>query len=438
MNDVAVIGAGLAGLHCALHLEGAGFDVALLEAADAPGGRVRTDVVEGFRLDRGFQVLLTEYPEAQAVLNYDALQLQKLKPGALVWHGGKFHRFADPFREPTSALGMIFDPIITVADKLRVARLRSSVRKGTPSQLFDREEMPTATALARQGFSPAALQRFFVPFFGGVFLEHEMRTSSRYFEFLFRMFASGDVTVPRDGMEAIPQQLADGLKPGTLTTGATVKSLRREKHAFQIEVEGAGAQQARTVVLATTEPEMRRLLQSLPGTTPNKTLSKPRAWNRATTFYYAAERSPRREPILMLNGEGRAAGPVNHVVVMSEVSNAYAPAGAHLISVNVVGEAPNSDAAMVDLERDVRAHLERWFPGEVAGWRPIGGFPIQYALPLQRVAEWEKSNHSVAAGKAGAPIFACGDFMETASIQGALASGRRAAAAAGAALKRSY
>jgi phytoene dehydrogenase-like protein len=436
MKDVAVIGAGLAGLNCAVRLENEGLDVALLEAADAPGGRVRTDVVDGFRLDRGFQVLLTAYPEAQAALDYEGLALKKITPGALVWHAGRFHRFVDPFREPVAGLKFAFDPIVSFADKLRVARLRRSVCRSTPADLFEREEITTATSLARQGFSPAILERFFTPFFGGVFLESELRTSSRYFEFLFRMFAKGDVAVPREGMEAIPRQLAGKLRPGTLVTNTVVKALRREKLVFAIDVDGTGPLRVRAVVLATPEPETRRLLQSLPGATPTKALAKPRTWNRTTTFYYAADRSPVDEPILMLNGEGRAAGPVNHLMVMSQVSSAYAPAGAHLISASVVGEAPHADAAMVKLEQDVRGHLHQWF-AEAREWKPLGGFPVQYAVPMQRAAEWEKSNNSVS-GKSAAGIFACGDFLETASIQGALASGRRAASAASAALKRSY
>src|SRR5271155_286272 len=119
MTEVVIIGAGLAGLPCARSLESAGIPVTLLEAADGPGGRVRTDVVEGFRLDRGFQVMLTAYPEAKRLLDYTALQLKKFEPGALVWHGGKFHRFADPFRDPIGAARLLFDSIVPLADKLQ-------------------------------------------------------------------------------------------------------------------------------------------------------------------------------------------------------------------------------------------------------------------------------------------------------------------------------
>ena len=127
MTEVVVIGAGLAGLSCALSLEAASVQVTLLEASDAPGGRVRTDVVEGFRLDRGFQVLLTAYPEAKRLLDYDRLQLKKFEPGALVWHGGRFHRFADPFRNPWGAARFMFDSIVPWRDKLQAANLRAWV-----------------------------------------------------------------------------------------------------------------------------------------------------------------------------------------------------------------------------------------------------------------------------------------------------------------------
>src|SRR5450631_1018581 len=114
MKQVAIIGAGLAGLECARLLQQTGSNVVLLEASDAPGGRIRTDRVDGYLLDRGFQVLLTAYPEARRALDYKALSLRSLIPGALVWHDGEFHRFADPFRDPLAAMNLLFDPVISV------------------------------------------------------------------------------------------------------------------------------------------------------------------------------------------------------------------------------------------------------------------------------------------------------------------------------------
>ena len=170
MTEVVVIGAGLAGLSCTLSLEASGIPVSLLEASDAPGGRVRTDMVEGFLLDRGFQVLPTAYPEAKRLLDYPALQLKNFRPGALVWHGGRFHRFADPFRNFTGAARFLLDPIVPLTDKLRVATLRAHVLRGNCEELFARPERTTRDYLQAVPFSADIIGRFFEPFFGGVFL----------------------------------------------------------------------------------------------------------------------------------------------------------------------------------------------------------------------------------------------------------------------------
>ncbi len=429
MKQVAIIGAGLAGLECARLLQQAGSDVVLLEASDAPGGRIRTDNVDGFLLDRGFQVLLTAYPEARRALDYKNLHLRTFLPGALVWHGGHFHRFADPFREPVAAMTLLFDPVISIMDKVNIARLRSHVCGLKNDECLEQPESTTSEFLEKYGFSKKIIRRFFVPFFGGVFLENDLVTSSRYFEFLFRMFSTGSVCIPSRGMEQIPKQLAASLAPETLVLGARVKSLQRSKGRFTLEVEGAAPIEASTVVVATEGFEAKRLLAQA-GTSMEK--QNAQKWNSTTTLYYSAHQKPVGEAILVLNGEGRSAGPVNHLVVMSAVSRSYAPEGHHLISVSVVGEAPDNDADMAKLEVEVREHLVDWFGGQVREWRLLGGFPIRYAVPQQKSAEWGKNSlWSQLAGSKDpqARVYLCGDHRETSSIQGALMSGRRVAEA---------
>ena len=421
MIDVAIVGAGLAGLSCAVRLESAGLTIQLLEAEDAPGGRVRTDLVEGFRLDRGFQILLTGYPELAHQVDMKALRLRPFANGALVRHASRFHHFADPFRGSLGAsLSLAFDPVVTLGDKLRIARLRRLVKQGEPAELFTQPETTTAQFLHDYGFSPKMVERFFAPFFAGVFLERDLVTSSRYFQFLFRMFAYGEGAVPENGMETLPRQFAVRLKSGTLQTGVRVARLQREAGGFLLEA-GKGIRiAARNVVLAIDEAQVRMLLGNLGGR--GKLGRDPVQWNRTTTFYYAAERTPIDGPLLMLNGDGPGAGPMNNAVVLSQASERYAPPGAHLIAASIVGRAPQASSQIEQLERDTRMQLQQWFGADVAKWSVVGGYPIERALPLCRHAEWQQSASRLTEG-----VYVCGDYRETPSIQGALASGRRAA-----------
>ncbi len=220
--DVLIVGAGLAGLCCARRLQSQGIRFQILEASDAVGGRIRTDYVEGFRLDRGFQVFLTSYPEARQSLDYQALRLRPFQPGALVRYGGRFHELSDPWRRPLASLGSLISPIGSLGDKLRVARLRARVLKGSIEDRFYDPELTTLGALQDDGFSASMIDRFFRPFLGGIFLDAELRTSSRMFQFVFRMVSLGSVCLPADGMEAIPRQLASALPPGSIRLGARV------------------------------------------------------------------------------------------------------------------------------------------------------------------------------------------------------------------------
>ena len=423
--DVVIVGAGLAGLACARDLIAAGFKVVVLEGADAPGGRVRTDLVDGFRLDRGFQVLLSAYPEAKRVLNYEKLELRSFLPGALVRHGGRFHRFADPFREFGKALSFAFDPIVPMGDKLRVARLRAECVGLSESELSAIPEQTTFAFLQSAGFTSAIIERFFRPFFGGVFLELDLATSARWFKWLFGLFAQGSAVVPELGMEAIPSQLAKALPEGVIQCGAAVTKIERKGKRLYVEAGGAGGFDVGNVVMATEEPESRRLLANLDGTQV-----APGGWNRTTTYYYAASRPPVDEAVIVLSGEGPTAGPVNHLAVMNLVAPSYAPAGGYLICANVVGEAPLTEDAIVALEIDVRVQLGRWFGGQVSDWSVLAGYPIANALPAR--LSYEPGLR--APSKAG--VVLCGDYLQSSSIQGALVSGAQAAEAVRAKLKK--
>ena len=424
MADVLIVGAGLSGLSCARHLLAQKISVEIVEAADAAGGRVRTDIEQGFRLDRGFQILLTAYPEVQQQFAIDALHVSSFTPGASIWHKNHFHTVTDPWRVPSKAFSTIFDGVIPLRDKLRIARLRASVCKGNEADLFARPEMDTISHIRELGFSSIAIERFFRPFFGGVTLERELTGSSRWFEFLFRMFSEGESVLPREGMQAIPQQLAAALPADALrlnTTVARYEPIRADGRNTGVRVHCVSGEvlEARALVLATQGPAARNIVAASTGRFPVESgISASR--NRTTTFYYAAEKAPTTEKLLWLNGEGRSAGPVNHACIVSNIAPSYAPPGAHLIAACVVGEAPLAESQRMRLEDDVQEHLGHWLGAEtVARWNLLGAYFIDEALPQHTYAEAAPRPRSI-----GPAVFLAGDYCATASINGALASGR--------------
>lgn len=403
--DVIVAGAGLAGLRAALRLREAGLKPLVLEASDGVGGRVRTDCVEGFRLDRGFQVLLEAYPEARAVLDYKALQLRQLYPGALVRHAGRFTRVADPFRKPWDLVSTLLSPIGTIADKLRVARLGLDLTQRPVDDLFRQAEIPTIEWLRQNGFSKHIIDSLFIPFIGGVFLELELQTSSIMFEFVFKMMSLGFASLPSDGMGAITAQIAGSLPLGTVRTGQSVA--RVEPGAVQLE--GGERLESKAVIVATDGPSAARLLPELPSPSSR----------RVSCLYFTADRSPVGEPTLVLDGEGR--GPVNNLCVLSDVAPSYSPPGAALISAAVIKDRGLPDS---ELPGACLRQISSWFGPQVQKWRHLRTYRIAHAVPVEI---------SQSLGRPRRPprlrpgLYVCGDHMEMGSINGALLSGRRAA-----------
>ncbi len=407
--DVLIVGAGLAGLACARRLAQANVSFRILEASDAVGGRVRTDVVDGFRLDRGFQILLTAYPEVRRIIDIDALQPCRFTRGGLVRWSGKFYRLADPRSEPWTALRALFNPIGNPIDKWRLMRLLWAVQRGTLESQWRRPEQLTLDFLRWYGgFSAAMIDRFFRPFFGGIFLERELVTSSRMFRFVLRMFAQGDAIVPALGMQALPEQLAGKLPSDCVELRTRVRAI----DPGTVTLESGERLNARAIVVATEGPEAARLLGNavpIPGS------------NGTTCLYYAAEQSPTHEPILVLNAEHQ--GPINHLAVMSDVSPYYAPAGQALISASTIGVRPETDA---ELDRLAREQLTSWYGPVVARWRLLRIDRIPHALPSQPAGTLREPQRPM---RLRPGCYVCGDHRDNASIDGALTSGFRTAQA---------
>lgn len=395
MKQVIVVGGGLSGLACAVRLAEGGVSPRVLEASDGVGGRVRSDQVNGFVLDRGFQVFLSAYPEAGRLLDLAALDLRRFRAGALVFKDGKSQRVMDVFRHPQYLVGSALAPVGTVVDKLRVAKLRFGRRDrmGGPDRT-------TEAFLRDYGFSTGMIDGFFRAFYGGIFLERDLRTSSRMFEFTFRMFSEGHATLPARGMQAIPDQLVARLPAGSIRLQAAVRTV--EPRA--VVLESGERLTADAVVVATDASTTRRLLPEF---------SAAAGWRAVTGIYFSAPRSPMNEAIIALNGGG---GLVNNVCVISDVVPEYAPAGKSLVSVSVLGE-----PAEAGLEAAVLAELEVWFGPQVRSWEHLRTYPIRQALPEQPTTPLRDGVQQQDG------VFVCGDHCTSASIEGAVVSGMQTA-----------
>jgi phytoene dehydrogenase-like protein len=399
-EPVVVVGAGLAGLSCAVALHDAGIPVQVYEASDGVGGRVRTDHVDGFTLDRGFQVALTAYPEMHRQLDMAALDLQAFDPGALVWRSGKGSVVGDPFRRPTTALSTVTAPIGSPFDKARIALLRHRLRSVHPARLLRGDDISTRQALVDAGFSETIIERFFRPLVGGIQLDPDLTDSRRMFDVIFRMLADGDSAVPSAGMHAIPRQLADRLPVGTVHLDAPVTATT----PTSITVDGSTIAAA-AVVVATEGP----VAASLLGLAPVESKS-------VGAVYFAASQPPIADKLVVLDGTGR--GPVLNVAVMSNVAPTYAPAGSHLI----VAALPGRDGDSI--EADARSQLRGWWGSQVDTWDHVATYRIAHGQPRQRPPFDPKQRVRLDDGR-----FVCGDHRDTASIQGAMYSGRRCALA---------
>ncbi|WP_265110440.1 NAD(P)/FAD-dependent oxidoreductase [Halosolutus halophilus] len=419
---VVVVGGGLAGLVAARHLAAGGGDVTVFERRDTPGGRVRTRERDGFLLDRGFQVLFTAYPAVKRELDLDALDLRRFAPGATIARPNHRSTLSDPIRDPIALPATLFNPDVSLGDKLRVARLRWDLLRTDPDAIFDgdRGDDSIDTYLRDRGFSDRFVERFAAPFYGGITLDRSLSTSKRVFEYTFRALAAGDTAVPAAGMGAIPEQLASRARDAgaTIETGTEVTAVAADGDADgdtnATVTAGGESIDADAVVVATDPPTARDLtgVESIP--------TDARA---CVTQYYDLPARTDLETGRRLLLNATESGP-NHVVPHSEVAPEYAPDDAVLLSATYLGEREESDDELADRTR--RA-LADWYPERrFDGLEPIHTDRIGFAQFAQ-----PPGIHDRLPGPrdpAGA-VYLAGDYTRWSSIQGAMESGLTAAKA---------
>ncbi|WP_409057322.1 NAD(P)/FAD-dependent oxidoreductase [Streptomyces sp. SYP-A7185] len=419
--DVVIVGAGVAGLSAAHHLTRAGVTTVVLEAAPYVGGRMSTEKVDGFRLDRIGQLLTTSYPELRHTPGLDALVLRPFIPGVLVHSDGRHHRAVEPTssrrargaltaaralasapRGPRAArVAPHATPLGGPLDQARLGAALARLAATTPGRLLARPELPASEALFARGLPARTVTGFLRPLLSALLCDPDLSTSSRCADLALRSFARGRLCLPEGGAEVLPELLSAALPPGTVRTGVRVDAVS----TTSVRTAEHGEVRCRAVLLAT---DARAAAELLPG------LRVP-SFHQVTVVHHAAPEAPLAEPALLLDAD--RSGPVAHTAVISHVDPSRAPAGRALVSSTVLGSPPD--------ERAVLAHLADLYGTSTARWESLAVHHTREAVPAMPPPHDLRRPVRLLAG-----LYVCGDHRDTSTVQGALYSGRRAARAA--------
>ena len=393
-----IIGGGISGLTAAYYLQKAGLNYQIIEATDRVGGRIKTDVINGYRLDRGFQVFLTAYPEAKKILNYEALNLKAFDPGAvLLRSGGKVDYIGDPLRQLSSLWPTLTTSAASVLDKFKILSTKTALTGKTIEEIFASEEKTTLEVLQNDyGFSNTIINEFLKPFYAGIFLENDLSTSRRMFDFVFKMFSEGEATIPALGMEEIPKQIASHLDTSKIMYNTKATSI----HGNTITTDDGQMILADHIILATEATGL------------SKDYAAINVQYRSTTnLYFSATRKPYSQNAIALNGDSKAL--VNNMVCLTNTSSHYAIKG-HLISVSLKEGIDSNQTNLID---KVKNELSEWIPS-AKDWKHIKTYNIRYALPNQ--THINNANLISVNNK----VTVIGDHTMNGSINAAMKSGR--------------
>ncbi|MFF1279683.1 NAD(P)/FAD-dependent oxidoreductase [Streptomyces sp. NPDC058299] len=425
--DVVVVGAGVAGLSAAHRLTSAGLTTAVLEAAPSVGGRMATEKVDGFRLDRVGQLLSTSYPELRPTPGPGALAVRRFAPGVLLHRDGRTQRAGAPApggsargargalhvvralagtpRGPVPPPGRAGAPVGGAVDQARLGAALGRIAATPVERLLARPELPAALALARRGVPARTIEGFLRPLLAALLCDPELITSSRCADLALHAFASGRLCVPEGGAQTLPELLSRALPPDTVHTGVRVTSVS----TTSVATAEHGEIRCRAVLLATDARAAAELLPGLrvpdfhPVTVLHHTTDEPgAAFPTGTSLLLDADRG----------------GPVAHTAVLSNVDPSRAPAGRTLVSSTVLGTPPQG------VDTAVRIHLARLYGTSTRRWETLAVHHTPEAVPVMRPPHDPSRPVRLLAG-----LYVCGDHRDSGTVQGALHSARRAATA---------
>ena len=398
---IHVIGAGISGLIASKVLEENGYYPTLIESSEDVGGRIKTVNKEGYQLDKGFQVLLTDYPKAKKHLDYKELKLQKLVAGACIFIKNKPVIIGNPIGNISLMIPTLFSGIGTFIDKLKIIKLYVYLRFKSIDKIFASKEIKTIDYLKRFGFSKNIITNFFKPFFSGIFLETELSTSSRMFEFVFKMFAQGNVAIPESGIQEIPNQIAKKLTKTNFIFNTHVDKV------FEGEIVLKNQQKIKSdyTIIAT---EVNNLIDDYNGASIK--------WKSCVNFYFETDKNSIGNGLIGLIPENNSV--INNIFFVSGIKSKN-KAPKELLSVTVIDSKSYSNDDLID---KVIYDLNKYCGINVI--RLISQFNIPKSLPDLKYLSDTKT---LSEFQISDTIFLAGDHKLNGSLNAAMTSGEMSA-----------
>jgi len=380
MKPILIVGGGIAGLQTANILHQNGRDFILFEKNAAVGGRVSSVLKDGFILDRGFQVLQTSYPEVQRSLDLNDLDLRYFESGAML----KDQVFYNPLRRP---FDLFSSDVLSFRDVFSLIRIWFRLQGDVLA--LDGNKQTTKELIESYSFSDRFEKEFLIPFFQGIFLQETLTQPASLFFYYLQQFLYGNAAIPGKGMQAIPDQMASNLPAESIQLNEEISHV----DATSITLKSGDKIEGDAVILAVDLPVAAKLFGlNSPATLGSK------------TFYFSAKKSTSQPALLRLVGDEN----LLHFTCLSDVNPALAPTGKALYSATTLKSTS---------ENQVKEAIEKQLPELKLAL--IESFDIPHSLQL--VDDYE------AIKKAANGIVLAGDYLEFPSLQGALASGRKAA-----------
>ena len=394
--NVLIVGAGVSGITCAIKCQDLGLNYLLIDKNTRVGGRLGSIYENGYIFDIGFQVFNTSYEITKQYLNLKQLDLHFFKPGSAIYSDKKFTIISDPLRDFGQVFNTLFSKIPTVADKMRILKLKISLFNYVIEE-DKSEDLETIVFLKEYGFSENMISQFFLPFFAGIFLENKLSTSSKFFKYIFSKFGKGLASLPSNGMQEIPKNM--------------LRRVDREKVFLNFEVEHISKDKKVKLKDGTTIAPSKIVFT---GKSQNLINNKLVNYNSVKTLYFNSNVIPDYSNYIHIFPQEKL---INNIAFLTSISKRYSENNDNLISVSIIKENNISDSKLITHIKD---RLENIYGGN---FNFLKNFNIEQATIKQPVQYFDqKYNLSI-----NDKYYLAGDNLVHGSIEGAAISGTKVA-----------